>query len=159
MASHQNSNQSISIRYLFMCGLAYREMARLASPFSQESWRATATRVFLRNILSPLWLLHIRIYRLWQANDPKHMSKSTREWMGLHWIMAWPTPPESPDLNPIERIWSAMKHHIRRSVEPSTKLELTDGIRQFWATVTPEMMMIFRFLLQLCSDTTNLTEL
>ena len=78
-------------------------------------------------------------HRLWQDNDPKHMSKSTKEWMGLHGITAWPTPPKSPDLNPIERIWSAMKHHIRRRVKPSTKLELTEGIRQFWATVTPEM--------------------
>jgi len=78
-------------------------------------------------------------YRLVMDNDPKHKSKSTSEWMKANKINHWPMPPESPDLNPIERVWAAMKYHIRRRIKPTTKEELTQGIRDFWSTVTPDM--------------------
>lgn len=78
-------------------------------------------------------------HRLVMDNDPKHRSKSTSEWMKINHINHWPTPPESPDLNPIERIWAAMKYYIRRRVKPTKKEELVRGIREFWSTVTPEM--------------------
>ena len=36
----------------------------------------------------------------------------------------WKTPPESPDLNPIENLWHELKKFIRREVKPKTKEEL-----------------------------------
>ena len=78
-------------------------------------------------------------HRLVMDNDPKHRSKSISEWMKANKINHWPTPPESPDLNPIERLWAAMKYYIRRRVKPTKKEELTQGIREFWSTVTPVM--------------------
>ena len=50
-------------------------------------------------------------------------------------INYWPTPAESPDLNPIEMIWHELKHHIRKRVKPSIKDELVAGIHEFWKTV------------------------
>ena len=50
----------------------------------------------------------------------------------------WPTPAESPDLNPIEMLWHELKHHLRMSIKPTTKEELINGITKFWATVTPK---------------------
>lgn len=49
----------------------------------------------------------------------------------------WPTPPESPDLNPIENLWAVLKHHIRRKIKPRTQQELINGIKQFWEALTP----------------------
>ena len=51
---------------------------------------------------------------------------------GIYW---WKTPPESPDLNPIEKLWHELKEFIRRVVKPQTKGQLMDGIEQFWQTV------------------------
>ena len=49
-------------------------------------------------------------------------------------INYWPTPAESPDLNPIE-----IKFFLSTVVKPRNKEELVDGIRTFWSTrVTPE---------------------
>ena len=76
-------------------------------------------------------------HRLWQ--DPKHVSKSTQQWMKDNDIVWWPTPAESPDMNPIENLWASLKYYIRHRVKPSTKEELVEGILAFWKTVTPEV--------------------
>jgi hypothetical protein len=41
---------------------------------------------------------------LMQDNDPKHASRVAREWMDVNGITWWKTPPESPDINPIENM-------------------------------------------------------
>jgi len=52
------------------------------------------------------------------------------EEQGMNW---WKTPPESPDLNPIEVLWHELKHFHRTRVKPKTKEELLDGIGKFWS--------------------------
>ena len=74
-------------------------------------------------------------YRFMQDNDPKHTSKCAREFFAKSGINWWKTPPESPDLNPIENLWQELKEYICREVKPTTKHELIDGILQFWRTV------------------------
>ena len=53
-------------------------------------------------------------------------------------INYWPTPAESPDLNPIEMLWHQLKSFLRRIIKPKVKDELVNGIHEFWRTVTPE---------------------
>ena len=52
------------------------------------------------------------------------------EEQGINW---WKTPPESPDLNPIELLWHELKHFLRTKVKPKTKEELLGGIARFWS--------------------------
>ena len=75
-------------------------------------------------------------HRFVQDNDSKHCSNFAKRYYkekGINW---WPTPPESPDLNPIENLWHELKEYIRREVKPQTKQELILGIKAFWTTVT-----------------------
>ena len=44
----------------------------------------------------------------------------------------WPTPANSADFDPIERIWAEMKHYKARRVKPFSKKELVAGITSFW---------------------------
>ena len=74
-------------------------------------------------------------HKFQQDNDPKHTSLHARGWMEEHGVTWWKTPPESPDLNPIENVWHELKEYIRREVKPKVKQELIDGIRAFWRTV------------------------
>ena len=75
-----------------------------------------------------------------QDNDSKHVSKSTKEWMESVQILdsVMSTPASSPDLNPIENVWAALKDHLLRKVKPRTKDELVNGIVTWWENLTPE---------------------
>ena len=55
---------------------------------------------------------------------------------GVNW---WYTPPESPDLNPVELLWGSLKVYLRNHCQPKNLGELKTGIEQFWLTLTPEV--------------------
>lgn len=100
--------------------------------------------VFYQRILEEHLLPFVRTvypdgHRFMQDNDPKHVSRSTRAWMEEHHVNHWPTPPESPDLNPIENMWHQVKEHLRKNVKPTSKDELVNAIDAFWRTIEPEL--------------------
>ena len=78
-------------------------------------------------------------HKFMQDNDPNHISGHTQNWMTKNNINWWRTPPESPDLNPIENLWHELKEFIRREVKPRHKDELVKGIIDFWKTVDQRM--------------------
>ena len=74
-------------------------------------------------------------HRFMQDNDPKHCSRYAQKFYeeaGINW---WHTPPESPDLNPIENLWHELKDYLHAVIKPTTKQELIDGILTFWEKV------------------------
>ena len=71
-----------------------------------------------------------------QDNDHMHCSKLTKAYYKKSGINWWPTPPESPNLNPIKNLWHELKEYIQHEVKPRSKEELIRGIKAFWATVT-----------------------
>ncbi|XP_071480853.1 uncharacterized protein [Diadema antillarum] len=70
--------------------------------------------------------------RLMMDNDPKHTSAYAANVLERNNVTWWRTPPESPDINPIEHVWGNMKVHIRRHVKPRTKEQLIDGLKTYW---------------------------
>ena len=89
-----------------------------------------------RTLLPVLHEVYPDGHRFMQDNDPKHTSKRAREFFEANNINWWKTPPESPDLNPIENLWHELKEFLWREVKPRTKEELVAGIHHFWDTVT-----------------------
>ena len=77
-------------------------------------------------------------HRFMQDNDPKHTSRLGRRFLEDNEVTWWKTPPESPDLNPIENMWHELKEYLRREVKPRTKDELVGGIQEFWGSVSGE---------------------
>jgi len=77
---------------------------------------------------------------LCQDNDPKHTSNLAKDFYSsrrIHLIEDWPS--ASPDINPIENIWSIMKDDVGRRM-PETKQELRDSIIQAWDDIDLEVI-------------------
>jgi hypothetical protein len=72
-----------------------------------------------------------------QDNDPKHIANLTKAWLhskklnGLQW------PSQSPDLNPIENLWTTLKKlfHQRSS---RNFIDLKQICKEEWATISEE---------------------
>jgi len=75
---------------------------------------------------------------LFQDNDSKHKSRSTTAWLQRNGVETMECPPSSPDLNPIENVWAALKLHLRNKIKPRTKEQLVDGIVKFWTTLSSD---------------------
>ena len=74
---------------------------------------------------------------MWADNDPKHTCKQATAYIREHGVATIKTPAESPDMNPIECIWSMMKSDIR-SQGPKTQDTLCDCLMESWSRITIE---------------------
>ena len=86
----------------------------------------------LRSNLIPFINEKLPNHRFMQDNDPKHTSRVAKTFFEDNRINWWRTPPESPDLNPIENLWHELKFYLETKVKPRSKQELIDGIKKFW---------------------------
>ena len=83
----------------------------------------------LKSALVPFIQDKLPDHRFIQDNDPKHTSRCAKAFFEKKEINWWPTPPESPDLNPIEYLWQELKYYLESRVKPTTKQELVDNIK------------------------------
>ena len=97
------------------------------------------TKILEQSLLSFIKESYPKSHRFFRDNDPKHTSRYAQNFFvdcGINW---WRSPPESPDLNPIENVWGSMKTYLRDRVKPSNQEELVEGIKEFWKTMTPDV--------------------
>ena len=55
-------------------------------------------------------------HKFFMDNDPKHTSKSTKQFMLLNNINHFETPPQSPDLMPIEMVCLIIDYFIKYAI-------------------------------------------
>ena len=80
-----------------------------------QVYRSSLTKIFNNNIPSDV------IFQ--QDNAPCHTSKVSIGWFEKKWITVMTWPPQSPDLNPIENLWSHLGKRVRMH-KCSSKKEL-----------------------------------
>ena len=83
----------------------------------------------LESFLLPF--LHDKLpdHRFMQDNDPKHTSRRAKAFFEVKNINWWPTPPESPDLNPIEDLWHGLKFYLEFNYHEWSKLSKSSTCR------------------------------
>lgn len=70
-------------------------------------------------------------------NLSSHGNPAVVELLEALGVTVKPLPPYSPDLNPIEKVWSKLKQAVRRS-RPRTPDTLMDAVGAAMGTITPE---------------------
>lgn len=76
---------------------------------------------------------------LLQDNDPKHKSKEVQTWLHNHGVSLLDFPPYSPDLNPMENLWSNLARRVEAR-PASTIEELQDVIAEEWERTSPALL-------------------
>lgn len=67
--------------------------------------------------------------------DPKHTAKIVKEWLLYHVPHQLHTPPQSPDLNPIEHLWELLERRIRQ-YDITSKPILKQKLLEEWENIT-----------------------
>jgi transposase len=86
----------------------------------------------LRRIKESIEVKYPIYYKLHMDNAPTHTSRTTTAFIDNNDINHFITPPQSPDLNPIELVWHDMKDYLAKEIKPRNILQLVTGIKQFW---------------------------
>lgn len=69
-----------------------------------------------------------------QDNDPKHTSKKAKQWFERNSVNVLEWPAQSPDLNPIENLWTDVKKAVAVS-KPTTRESLWKVIQESWYNI------------------------
>lgn len=72
-----------------------------------------------------------------QDNDPKHTARTVKTWLSSNVPDQLKTPPQSPDMNPIENLWSELERKIRKHTI-SNKDGLKTALQTEWNKISIE---------------------
>jgi DDE superfamily endonuclease len=72
-------------------------------------------------------------------NDPKHKVKSVVKWLNDQPFHVLECPAQSPDVNPMEYLWSCLKRRLNQyKMLPKGMLELWERVEDKWNQITAE---------------------
>jgi len=78
-------------------------------------------------------------YTSQQDNDPKHKAIATREYMTRINILVIHCPSQSPDLNPIESLWSILDY-MAKARHPRNENEFFEILKEEWGKITVSIL-------------------
>ncbi|GFV98103.1 transposable element Tcb2 transposase [Trichonephila clavipes] len=83
-----------------------------------------------------LWMENTFIFQ--QVNDPKQTAIVTKTWLLYHAPRRLETPPQSPDLHPIENLWMHLDTEVRKK-NVTSKENLEEKLQEVWNSIDIEI--------------------
>ncbi|GFX29221.1 transposable element Tc1 transposase [Trichonephila clavipes] len=77
-------------------------------------------------------------YQFYQDNNPKHSAQNTRLWLLYNCPKVIKTSAQSPDLNPIEHLWSILEKRLRE-LRFLIKRQMEEILREEWSKIDQEV--------------------
>lgn len=75
-----------------------------------------------------------------QNNDPKHTSKKAKKWFKVHGFTMMKWPAQSPNINPIEHLWTFIKTKLGEfQVPPKGIQKLWERVKEIWDSIPAEV--------------------
>ena len=102
--------------------------------FSQNLDAQFMRKIYQRGLLPSANMWYGKDNRNWclqEDNDPKHRSRLCRAWKEENDVDVLDWPSQSPDANPIENVWSIIKHRLRGK-QICTIEQLRRHIKRIW---------------------------
>ena len=78
--------------------------------------------------------LHGENYIFQHDNDPKHTATIVKQYLRNQQMEVLPWPAQSPDLNPIENLWSELDRRVDKR-ECKSEEELFECLKKAWANL------------------------
>ena len=78
-----------------------------------------------------------------QDGAPAHTAKATQAWWGKNlpnFVAKTEWPANSPDLNPVENLWSIMDSEVYKNPSPKNMDHLKRHLRQAWKNIKPSTL-------------------
>jgi len=92
----------------------------------EENLKQSAEKMGIRNT-----------FKLYQDNDPKNEAYKVRSWLLYNCPKVLETPPQSPDLNLIENLWSELDRRVHKTPISSISA-LKERLQEECARIGPE---------------------
>jgi transposase len=74
-----------------------------------------------------------------QDNDPKHTARTVQSYLSNKQVTVLEWPAQSPDLNPIENLWSILERKVQER-SPKSEQQLFDLLQAEWQLMTEEKL-------------------
>ncbi|KAG8724757.1 hypothetical protein FRC09_014822 [Ceratobasidium sp. 395] len=69
-------------------------------------------------------------------NDPKHTARLTKKWFLDRRVKVLPWPANSPDMNPIEHVWTYLDAAVRATPPlPTNRAEMAEALKREWKKI------------------------